>query len=158
MTNPGPATTITPSQVATLTNQNALGPTVPGQASNALRLIAVGRAISINGTGDAAIMPIINASSWVPVTIVFSNALIAGVSGNIAAGTVSVQTAAAAGGTVIRTSGVLTGMTTSAVALVNPAAAAAAALNFQGANLFLNVTVAVANGTVDCFVYGYDVS
>ena len=35
--NPGPATTQTASQLATMTPVNALGPTVPGQAGDALR-------------------------------------------------------------------------------------------------------------------------
>lgn len=156
--NLGPAVTSTPSQLAVLTPVNTLGPTVPGQGGNALRLICVARAVPLSGTGDVVTLPIINASLWSPVTIVFSNALVNGVSGSIAAANVGIFTAAAGGGTVIRTAGVLTGMTTSAVVLVNPAAAAAAALSFATTPLFLNATVAVAGGTVDCFVYGYDLS
>jgi|SRR5271170_560314 len=155
--NPGPATTQTQSQLATLTPVNALGPTVPGQAGNALRLIAVGRGVSLSGTGDAALMGVINSTSFVPTVVVFSNGLINGVTGNIAAGSVSVNTGAAATGTVVRTAGVLTGMTSTAVALVS--ASPAAGTDILGVTgLYFNVATAVAGGTVDCFVYAYDVS
>jgi hypothetical protein len=155
--NPGPATTQTPSTVATLTPQNILGPTVPGQAGNALRLIAVGRAVSLSGTGDIAVLPIINASSWTVVTFVFTNGLINGVAGSVAAASLAGWSAAAAGGTALRTAGVLTGVN-GTVVLVNAAAAAGAALAFATQNIFINNTVAVAGGTVDIFVYGYDLS
>lgn len=154
--NPGPAVTSTPSTVATLTPVNTLGPTVPGQAGNALRLLCEARAVPLSGTGDIVTLPIINASLWVAATIVFSNALVNGVTGTIAAANVGIFTAAAAGGTVVRTAGVLTGMTGQTIVLVNTAASAAVSSSVQ--TLFLNGTVAVAGGTVDVFVYGYDIS
>lgn len=154
--NPGPAVTSTPSTVATLTPVNTLGPTVPGQAGNALRLLCEARAVPLSGTGDIVTLPIINASLWVAATIVFSNALVNGVTGTVAAANVGIFTAAAAGGTVVRTAGVLTGMTGQTIVLVNTAASAAVSSSVQ--TLFLNGTVAVAGGTVDVFVYGYDIS
>jgi hypothetical protein len=156
--NPGPASTSTASTVAVLTPQNILGSTVPGQGGNALRLIAVGRSVPLGGTGDIALLPIINASSWTVVTFVFTNALVNGVTGSVAAASLAGWSAAAGGGTALRTAGVLTGLTGSTVVLVNAAAAAGAALNFQTQNIFVNNTVAVAGGTVDIFVYGYDLS
>ena len=155
--NPGPATTQTPSQLAVMTPQNILGATVPGQGGNALRLIAVGRAVPLGGTGDIAFLPIINASSWTVVTFVWTNGLIAGVAGSVAAASVGGWSAAAGAGTALRTASVLTGVN-GTVVLVNPAAAAGAALAFSSQGIYLNNTVAVANGTVDCFVYGYDLS
>jgi hypothetical protein len=155
--NPGPATTITPSQLAVMTPQNILGATVPGQGGNALRLIAVGRSVPLGGTGDIAVLPIINASSWTVVTFVFTNGLLAGVAGSVAAASLAGWSAAAAGGTALRTAGVLTGVN-GTVVLVNAAAAAGAALAFSTQNIYINNTVAVATGTVDIFVYGYDLS
>ena len=79
--NPGPATTSTPSQIATLTPVNALGPTVPGQAGNAYRLLGVARAVSGNSTGDAAVMQIINSNYWAPAVMMTSNGQVSGVRG-----------------------------------------------------------------------------
>lgn len=155
--NPGPATTSTASTVAVLTPQNILGSTVPGQGGNALRLIAVGRGVPLGGTGDVAMLPIINASSWTVATFVFTNGLISGAAGSVAAASIGAWSAAAGTGTALRTAGVLTGVN-GTVVLVNAAAAAGAALAFATQNVFINNTVAVANGTVDIFVYGYDLS
>lgn len=155
--NLGPATTSTASTVAVLTPQNILGSTVPGQGGNALRLLAVGRAVPLGGTGDVAVLPVINASPWVVATFVFTNGLIAGVAGSVAAASVGAWSAAAGTGTALRTAGVLTGVS-GAVVLVNAAAAAGAALAISTQNIFINNTVAVANGTCDIFVYGYDLS
>jgi hypothetical protein len=155
--NPGPATTSTAATVAVLTPQNILGSTVPGQGGNALRLLAVGRAVPLGGTGDVAVLPVINASSWCVVTFVFTNGLISGVAGSVAAASIGAWSAAAGTGTALRTAGVLTGVN-GTVVLVNAAAAAGAALAISTQNIYINNTVAVANGTCDMFVYGYDLS
>ncbi len=155
--NLGPAITSTPSLDAVLASSFTPNFGNLGNGLNALRCIAQTRGVSINSTGDAAFMPLINLGSFVATVIVFSNGLISGVTGNIAAGSVSVNTGAASTGTVVRTAGVLTGMTSTAVALVN-AAASAGALVTGVTGLYFNVGTAVANGTVDCFVYGYDVT
>jgi hypothetical protein len=154
--NPGPATTGNTNAVAVFTPVNAPSNSNP-QGLNALRCIAVGRAIPLSGTGDVAVLPIINASSWTVVTFVFTNGLVNGVAASVAAASVAGWSAAAAGGTALRTAGVLTGVN-GTVVLVNAAAAAGAALAFATQNIFINNTVAVAGGTVDCFVYGYDLS
>src|SRR5277367_1287490 len=125
--NPGPASTSTAATVAVLTPQNILGSTVPGQGGNALRLLAVGRAIPLGGTGDIAVLPIINSSSWAVVTFVWTTGLIAGVPGSVAAASVGGWSAAGGTGTALRTAGVLTGVNGTLV-LVNPAAGAGAAL------------------------------
>ena len=155
--NLGPAVTSTASQTAALASNFTPNFGMLGNGQNALRAICIGRAVSLNGTGDALFMPLINVGSFVATNIVFTNGLISGVSGNIAAASVGIFTNAAGAGTVIRTAGVLTGMTSTAVALVNAAASAGALVtNFTG--LYFNVGTAVANATVDCFVYGYDVT
>ena len=155
--NPGPASTSTASQVATLTPVNALGPTVPGQAGNALRLLGVARNVSGNSTGDAAIMQIINSSNWVPATMLTANGAVSGVAGSIATLALGIFTAAAAGGTAIKANAALSS---------NSAANSAIAVATTIANLsfptttqvYINVGTALANSTVDVFLYGYDVS
>lgn len=153
--NQGPAQTLTPNSVAVVTPVNTQQNSNP-QGGNALRLIAVARGISLSNTGDTAVMPVLNSSSFVATTVVTTNALVNGVSGTIAAAALGVFTAAAAGGTAVKSNGVLTGQTTNAFAFVQTATSAAASV--QANNLFVNVGTAVAGGTCDLFVYGYDVS
>ncbi len=154
--NPGPANTSTANSLNVLTPVNALGPTSPPQGSNALRLLCSFRAAPVSGTGDVALGPIINATNWVAATTVITNGLVNGVSATVAAVNLGIFTAAAAGGTAIRTAGVLTGQTASTIATV--AASANTSTNFTVQNLYLNVTAALAGATVDIFVYGYDLS
>lgn len=156
MGNPGPATTVTTSQVATLTPVNALGPTVPGQAGNAYRLLAVARGVSGNATGDAAIMPIINSTNWVPAIMVTSNGQVSGVGGSIATLALGIFTAAAAGGSAIKSNAALSN--NSALNSAIAVATTIANLSFQGTQVYVNVGTALANSTVDVFLYGYDVT
>jgi hypothetical protein len=154
--NPGPASTSTVSTLATLTPVNALGPTVPGQAGNAYRLLGVARGISLAGTGDTATMGIINSSSYAPALIVTSNGQVSGVAGSIATAAFGVFTAAAAGGSAIKANAALTNNSAanSSIAL----ATTIANLAFTVPTLFINVGTALAGATVDVFLYGYDVS
>jgi hypothetical protein len=154
--NPGPAVTSTPSQIAVLTPVNALGPTVPGQGGNAYRLLGVARAVSLNGTGDAALLNIINSSSYAPALIVTSNGQVSGVAGSIATAAIGVFTAAAAGGSAIKANATLANNSAagSAIAL----ATTIANLAFTVPALYINVGTALANATVDVFLYGYDIS
>lgn len=153
--NPGPAVTNNPNAVAVITPVNTTNnPAVQG--SNSLRLLAVGRAVPLSGLGDIAQLPIINASSYAVATVAFVNGLVNGVSATIAAENLGIFTAAAATGTTIRTAGVLTGQTASTVFTNTASPAAAVAQTAQ--QLFVNATVAVAGGTVDIFIWGYDLS
>lgn len=155
--NPGPAITATPSQLATLAPVNVVSPsTSPGQAGNALRLLGVARGVSVGGVGDAALMPIINSTSWLPVNMVTSNSLLAGVSGSIATAVLGLFTAAAAGGTAIKSAAALGGNTgqTAAVSV----ATTVTAVSQTAQSVFVNISTAVATGTVDVFLYGYDLS
>jgi len=156
--NPGPATTSTVSSVATLTPQNILGPTVPGQAGNALRLLAVARNVSVNGTGDSVIMPIINSTSYNVATIVVCNSQLAGVSGSIATANISINTGAAVTGTSVNAAAALTTLTASNVVALRTVVAATLLLSLTSQVLYVNVGTAVATGTLDIFVYGYDLS
>lgn len=150
--NPGPALTQTPNTVAELIPVNT--PNKPVEVgTNALRLLAVTRGVSLAVTGDAAVMPIVNAAAWSAATVVFANGLVAGVATTVATASVGIFTGAGSTGTTVRTQGVLTGQ----IALASIAAAAAsAAVQSTAQSLYVNVGTALANATVDVFVYGYD--
>lgn len=151
-----PAITQTPNSLAVVTPVNSQTNSTP-QGSNALRLLAVARNVSLAATGDAALMPIINASNWAPATIVFANGAVSGVPGSIASAAVGVFTAAAAGGTAIKANAALA--SNSAANSSIAAATATVILGFPATQaLYLNVGTALANATVDCFIYGYDIS
>ncbi len=154
--NPGPATTSTPSQIATLTPVNALGPTVPGQSGNAYRLLGVARAVSGNSTGDAAVMQIINSSSWAPAVMVTANGQVSGVPGSIATLALGIFTAAAAGGSAIKSNAALASNSAANSSIVT--ATTIANLAFTGTQVYVNVGTALANSTLDIFLYGYDIS
>lgn len=154
--NLGPAALITPQTEAVLAPQNSSTSGGVPQGLAALRIIGFIKGLNLSGTGDVATITIINANPWAAVSVAFGNALISGVTGNIAAANLGIFTGAAATGTTVRTAGVLTGMTGSTVFLT--AAAASAAVISTAQTLFVNQTVAVANATVDVYVYGYDLS
>ncbi len=152
--NPGPASLITPQTAASLIPFNANAGAYPN-SGNALRLIAVYRDMPVSGVGDVLI-PVVNASVWAPATVVITNSKLAGVSGSVAAATLSINTGPAVTGTSIRASAPLTN-NTAATAFI-AAASATVNLAVTAQTIYANVTVAVATGTVDVFVYGYDAS
>lgn len=152
--NPGPAALITPQTAASLIPFNANAGAYPN-SGNALRLIAVYRDMPVSALGDIA-LPVINASVWAPATVVITNSKLAGVSGSVAAATLSINSGAAVTGTSIRASATLAANTSATVFTAAAAATVNVALTVQ--TIYANVTVAVATGTVDVFVYGYDAS
>lgn len=154
--NNGPALTQTSNTEATMTPVSTNQLPVP-VGMGALRLIAVYQNMPLSGLGDIQ-LPVINAARWAPVSIAFTNALVNGVSASVAAANLGVFSGPAATGTTIRTAGVLTGQTTQPVFTTAGVAAGAAALQFTGQTIYVNLTVAVAGGTVDVYIYGYDVS
>ncbi len=154
--NLGPAALITPQTEAVMAPQNSGTTLSVPQGLAALRLLGVIKGLNLSGTGDVATITISNANPWVAVNVAFGNALVNGVTGSVAAANLGIFTAAGATGTTVRTAGVLTGMTGSTVFLTAEAASAAVILTTQ--TLFVNQTVAVAGGTVDVYVYGYDLS
>jgi hypothetical protein len=153
--NPGPATTTTPNTVAELTPVNTLQKPIELGANN-LRLLGVARGVSGNATGDAAVMQIINSSSWLPVNMVTSNGQVSGVAGSIATLALGLFTAAAAGGTAIKSSAALGSNSAAGSAIVTATTVVAVAQTAQ--SVFVNVGTALANSTVDIFLYGYDIS
>src|SRR6516225_9745400 len=132
MPNPGPSTTVTANAQSVTTQQ-------------CLRLIAFAKGLSVNQAGDVAIPIIGPTTSFVPTTVVTTNANV-----TMATATVGIYTAPAQGGTAIPTTAALTGQTTQAFAYVRAATA--------GFYLYVNVGVTVAGGTVDLYLYGYDTS
>lgn len=150
--NPGPAVTSTEPSVGVLTRVN-LGPSSStiSQGSNALRLLGRITGLSLNATGDAAVLSLINVSRWAPVSIITSNA-----NGDIHLAALGVFTAAAAGGTAVLSNGALTSQTTATYVKVQ--AATAATTSFTGQTLYVNVGTASAGGTCDLFILGYDLS
>lgn len=155
MANPGPASLVTQQSVAVVTPVNSPTNSTP-QGSNAYRLLGVARGVSLNGTGDAATLTILNASSYAPALIVTSNGQVAGVAASIATAAIGVFTAAAAGGQAIKANATLANNSAanSSIAL----ATTIANLGFTAQTLFINVGTALANATVDVFLYGYDIS
>lgn len=124
--------------------------------TNAYRLLGVARGVSLAATGDAATMIIVNAGSYAPALIVTSNGQVSGVAASIATAAIGVFTAAAAGGSAIKANATLANNSAanSAIAL----ATTIANLAFTQQTLFINVGTALANATVDVFLYGYDVT
>ncbi len=151
-TLPPPYVTSTASQLPV----NALGPTVPGQAGNAYRLLGVARAVSGNSTGDAAVMQIINSNYWAPAVMMTSNGQVSGVAGSIASLALGIFTAAAAGGSAIKSNAALASNSAANSSIVT--ATTIANLAFTGTQVYVNVGTALANSTLDIFLYGYDIS
>ena len=120
-------------------------------ASNqAIRLLAVYQGVSLNTTGDAAVLPIINSTTYSVSNVVMTNA-----SASLSSAAAGLFTAPAAGGTAIVSNAALSALTGSTVVSQRTVASTAAQ---TGQNLYLNVGTAQAGTTVDVYVYGYDFS
>jgi len=141
MANPGPATTVT-------TNYQNLA------SNQALVLIAQYKGLPCTAAGDF-VMPVLSGmTSFVPTTVVTTNATI-----TMAAATVGIYTAVGQGGTAVLTTAALTGQTSTAFAYVRAATAAAAMITVgTEGNLYVNIGTTVASSAVDLYVYGYNVS
>lgn len=140
MPNPGPATTVT-------TNYQ------PINTQQALVLIGVVKGLSVAVAGDTLMQLTGPISNFVATTVVTTNANV-----TMATATVGIYTAAAAGGTAILTTAALTGQTTNAFAYVRAATSVAAQVAPTVPYLYVNVGTTVATGTVDIYLYGYNVS
>jgi predicted RNA polymerase sigma factor len=121
------------------------------QGGNNYRLLGVVKGLRVSAVGDPASMPIINSTRWTPALIVTANANV-----TMATATVGLYTAAAAGGTAVHAVAALTGQTTNAFTYIRATTITTLAQTAQ--SLFVNVGVAVATGTVDVYLYGYDLS
>jgi hypothetical protein len=155
MANLGPSTTVTSNAVAVLTPVSTV--TNPGpQGAQALRLLGVAKGVSGIATGDAAVMQIINASTWLPVSMITTNSLLSGASGSVATLALGLFTAAAAGGTAIKSNAALAGNTAATAAVVVATTVTAVAQTTQ--QVYINVGTALAASSIDVYLYGYDLS
>lgn len=143
MANPGPAS------MQSAHPQNVLG-------NQANRLLARVRGVSLGASGDTAVN-IINSQSWVPTTVVISNANNAGANVDVSLVQVGVYPAAAKAGTAVLTAAALTGQTTAAYATVSTSSNPNTAQT--GQTLYVNVGgTPVAGAVADVSIYGYDLS
>ena len=138
MANPGPSstTTIHPSNLA---------------SNQAIRLLGVATGVSVNATGDQAVIAINNSTNYSVSNVIFTNA-----SASLTSAEAGLFTAPSAGGTAIVADAALSALTSAAVVSQRTVATT----NTQSAqNLYVNVS-AVQAGTVtmDVYVYGYDFS
>ncbi len=140
MSNPGPATTVTVNDQPVNTRQ-------------AVILIGVLKGLSVAAAGDTPIPLNGPIGAFVPTVVLTTNANV-----TMATATVGVYTAPAQGGTAVLTTAALTGQTTNAFAYVRAATAAAAQVTPLSNVLYANVGTTVATGTVDLYVFGYNVS
>jgi len=141
MANPGPASTQTihPSNLAT---------------NQAIRLLAYASAVPISQTGDAAVtLPINNTSSYNVQNVAITNASV-----DVSGGALAIWTAPAGTGTEIVTNASLTSNTSSTYVTNSTVVAGTKNTRLTAQTLYVKVGTAVAGGTVDIFVYGYDFS
>lgn len=165
MANPGPATTVTTNTVAQLAAQRTPVSTV-NWASNTIRLLAAAKAVPITATGDIAVMPVINSTSFIVSAVYLTNA----VGGTAALLNVSLNGGPAVTGTsIVAPTGALSTLTTSSKFVSATVATTAAGNSVQVATmgassgasnfLYLNASAASTTATaIDVFVYGYDIS
>jgi hypothetical protein len=142
MSNPGPAVTsaIHPSNL---------------NSQQALRVIAVQKGLSVASLGDTAVQ-VNNSSLYVPATVVIANANNAGATVDVSSVNFGVYTAKAKGGNAVLTAAALTSQTTPTYVTVSASSTPNTAETAQ--TLYFNVSSATATGTVDVYVYGYDLS
>jgi len=146
--------TSTPNSVAVVTQVSGQANSNP-QGSCGPRLLGSARGISVGATGDAAVIPIINSSSYSVLYVIVTNAQVSGASGSIATAALGVFTAAAAGGTAVVANATLSGVTGSTVVSQRTIASTAVV---AGTPLYVNVGTALANGTCDIFIVGFDLT
>jgi hypothetical protein len=141
MANPGPASTQTihPSNLAT---------------NQAIRLLAFASAVPISQTGDSSVLlPINNTTAYNVQNVAITNASV-----DVSGGALAIWTAPAGTGTEIVTNATLTSNTSSTYVTNATVVAGTKATKLSAQNLYVKVGTAVASGTVDIFVYGYDFS
>jgi hypothetical protein len=165
MANPGPASITTQNTQLVAGTQTFTSNPTTQVGQNMIRLLGSARGVSTASTGDAAVIPMNLVGTYSVSNVIVTNAQLSGVSGSIATAAFGVFTTTAAGGTGIVANAANTTNTSNAV--VNQrTVASTAALSTTGTapfsaatpNLYVNVGTALANGTCDVFVYGYDLT
>jgi hypothetical protein len=161
--NPGPAVTNTANTLAGYTTVNSTVSST-GVITNENRCIAIARGVPITGTGDIAVIPLINCTSFILDQVCFANA----VGGTAAALTVSMNGGPAVTGTSMVASAALTNLTgptkyvfSTIAEAANTSIQAATMGTSGGASNFIYVNATVASAaatTMDIFVYAFDIS
>jgi len=153
--NPGPAQSQTSNTVLEVVAVNTQYNSNP-QGANGLRLLASGRAISVNATGDVAVLPVLNASRWNVQAVLASNM-------GVNAGTsvaIEINTSNSGAGTTIVAPQILSGLQAFGgvtvayrFTVINTTYAGTAQ------NFYVNCqTTAGTACTLDVFILGYDLS
>jgi len=142
MANPGPAVT------------TSIHPQVLG-TNQALRLIATAQAVPLSVLGDTAVN-VIDVTNYVPVSVITANANNAGAAVATGSTYLGVYTGLSGTGTAIYTKAALATNTTTANASVVAASLTTSVSSAQ--TLYVNVSSAAVTGTIDVYVYGYDLS
>ena len=149
--NPGPAITQTANTKLTVSPVNTTLNSNP-QGANALRLLACARAIPVSSTGDAAVMNIINSVAYVITAIGVGNA-----SANLATANLSVNAGPAVTGVSLSAPAALTTLTGPGIFALRTIVPGQLTGIQTAQQLYVNVSAATP-GTVDIFVWGYDLS
>lgn len=150
--NPGPATTATPNTLGTLAPVNTQN--IPGPMfQNGMRLLAFAKSVSCAQAGDAAVTSVINSTRWVPQSVVIVSS--SGATQTPAAAYVGVFTKPASAAYTVLANAVLTSLSAT---LVKYAASANTTSATTDQNIYVNVGTTTANGPIDVYVYGWDVS
>lgn len=158
MANLGPASTTTVNSVLATANTNfASGQQFP-MLQNANRPIAIFRGVSVGTAGDAAVANVNSLGLYSASLILVTNSQLAGVSGSIATANITVNTGPGVTGTTIVSAGALTSNTAATVANTSKTVVTTVINASVSPQLYVNVGTAVATGTCDIFIYGYDVT
>jgi len=142
MANPGPAssTSVHPSGLS---------------SQQANRLLFVQKGLSVAAAGDTA-LPVQNSTNYSVQQIVVANANVNGVTVDVSGVNFGLYTQTAQGGTAIKSTAALTGVTSSSVvSVLTPTTTALQSAQTTYANI---AGTPVANATVDLYVFGYDLS
>lgn len=142
MSNPGPAVTVSTHYQGLTSNQ-------------ALRTIAIAKGVSVAALGDTAVQ-VIDTSSYVPASVIVTNANNAGSSISVASVYVGVYTAPSQGGSAVLSAAASASNTQSTFVSITAATKTYVSLNAP--TLYVNIATATTTGTVDVYVYGYDLS
>ena len=139
MAAPNSVTTIHPSNLAT---------------NQAIRLLFVATGVSIGATGDSTVtLPAQNVSTYAVTNVILTNA-----NKDISAGALAIWTGVNGTGTEIVTNATLTSQTTAAYVKAATVVAGTLTTALTAQTVYVKVGTAVAGGTVDIYVYGYDLS
>jgi ABC-type iron transport system FetAB ATPase subunit len=116
--------------------------------------LAYANNVPVSQTGDAAVtLPVNNTSSYNVQNVAITNANV-----DVSGGALAIWTAPAGTGTEIVTNATLTSNTSSTYVTNATVVAGTKATRLTAQTLYVKVGTAVAGGTVDIFVYGYDFS